>query len=220
MTWRVIEGDGPGGLADLEVGSVGVVMTDPPWPNGGAELFACDPDLEFARLCHHLEVAARRLVVVLGCMSDVRLLRHVPPSLPFERVVWLRYAVPNYCGDRLNGADAAYLFGDFRPNPGRRVLPGEMTTTQAKDRSVRHPTPRRVEHMAWLIDHYTAPGSLVVDPFCGSGTTGVAALRMGRRFLGFDVNPTHVAESSERLALEASHSSGKAAAAGQKGLFE
>jgi DNA modification methylase len=38
--------------------------------------------------------------------------------------------------------------------------------------------------MATLIRKHSRPGDLVVDPFAGSGTTGVAALREGRRFAG------------------------------------
>lgn len=45
----------------------------------------------------------------------------------------------------------------------------------------------------------TKPGSLVVDPFAGSGTTGLAAGRMGRRFLGFDVSPEYTQLANDRL---------------------
>jgi site-specific DNA-methyltransferase (adenine-specific) len=43
------------------------------------------------------------------------------------------------------------------------------------------------------------PGELVVDPFTGSGTTGVACMATGRRFLGADVDPGAVALAIERL---------------------
>lgn len=45
----------------------------------------------------------------------------------------------------------------------------------------------------------SVPG-LVLDPFCGAGTTGVAALRLGRRFLGIDLNPEYVALARDRIA--------------------
>jgi DNA modification methylase len=45
-------------------------------------------------------------------------------------------------------------------------------------------------------------GELVLDPFCGTGTTGVAAVRHGRRFLGYDISPTCVKQSLERIAKE------------------
>jgi DNA modification methylase len=45
----------------------------------------------------------------------------------------------------------------------------------------------------------TKPGDLVFDPFCGAGTAGVAAIALGRRFLGFDVSETYLAVSRRRL---------------------
>lgn len=46
----------------------------------------------------------------------------------------------------------------------------------------------------------SAPGDLVLDPFCGSGTTGVVALRHGRRFLGIDLNPEYAQMARQRIA--------------------
>src|SRR5262245_50152955 len=40
-----------------------------------------------------------------------------------------------------------------------------------------------------IIDNYSIPGSLVADPFLGSATTGIEALRSNRRFWGADINP-------------------------------
>lgn len=45
----------------------------------------------------------------------------------------------------------------------------------------------------------TRPGDLVLDPFIGSGTTGEAALRMGRRFVGVELNPDYIAIAERRI---------------------
>ena len=50
-----------------------------------------------------------------------------------------------------------------------------------------------------LINQSTQPGDLVADPFMGSGSVGVAARKLGRRFIGTDVNPSAVRISSDRL---------------------
>jgi site-specific DNA-methyltransferase (adenine-specific) len=50
-----------------------------------------------------------------------------------------------------------------------------------------------------LISQSTEPGELVVDPFMGSGSVGVAALRQGRRFAGTDLNPEAVNIAASRL---------------------
>jgi DNA modification methylase len=47
------------------------------------------------------------------------------------------------------------------------------------------------------------PGGLVLDPFCGSGTVGVVALNLGRRFVGIELNPEYAAMARERIRSEA-----------------
>lgn len=49
-----------------------------------------------------------------------------------------------------------------------------------------HPTGKPVELMDWLVRTYTSEGQIVLDPFMGSGTTGVAVLKAKRRFLGVE----------------------------------
>ena len=49
-----------------------------------------------------------------------------------------------------------------------------------------HPTQKPVGVMKWCISHIPEPGKTILDPFMGSGTTGVAAVQMGRRFIGIE----------------------------------
>lgn len=49
-----------------------------------------------------------------------------------------------------------------------------------------HPTEKPVPLMAEIIADFTRPGQLICDPFCGSGTTGIAAVKLGRRFVGIE----------------------------------
>jgi site-specific DNA-methyltransferase (adenine-specific) len=59
-------------------------------------------------------------------------------------------------------------------------------------RRVSHPAPFPVELPERLIRLYTYAGDLVLDPFMGSGSTLVAAARLDRRFVGYDLDPTYV----------------------------
>lgn len=52
-----------------------------------------------------------------------------------------------------------------------------------------HPQQKPVDLLRWLVRSYSRPCDLVVDPFSGSGSTGVAALAEGRAFIGFDSSP-------------------------------
>ena len=54
-------------------------------------------------------------------------------------------------------------------------------------------------YVIWnLLQRYTDPGDLVVDPMCGSGTTVEAALRLGRNVVGVDSNPNAVLITKDR----------------------
>lgn len=93
-------------------------------------------------------------------------------------------------------------------------------TEQSRGLSPRyHPTAKPIALMLELVADFTDPGDLILDPFAGSGTTGVAALRLGRRFLGAEKDAGHHATASERLAAEEAGSTLGAARAGQVSLF-
>ena len=65
-----------------------------------------------------------------------------------------------------------------------------------------HPNQKPLALMRELVHNHSNAGDLVVDPFMGSGTTGVAALGMGRNFRGGDVNPDVVDPAKRRLRKE------------------
>ncbi len=56
-----------------------------------------------------------------------------------------------------------------------------------------HPTQKPVDLMRWLVLTYTNPGDEVLDPYAGSGSTGVACALTGRSFVGYELDP-HYAE--------------------------
>jgi len=75
-------------------------------------------------------------------------------------------------------------------------IPSERATR------VGHPAPFPVELPARFIHLYTYRGDLVLDPFAGSGTTAIAALRTGRHYVGYDTDPEYVGRAEERIAEE------------------
>ena len=62
-----------------------------------------------------------------------------------------------------------------------------------------HKNEKPVALMEKCLRVFTSPGELVCDPFAGSGTTGVACLRLGRRFVGWERDPKYHAIAVKRL---------------------
>ena len=87
------------------------------------------------------------------------------------------------------------------PQPRRRrneLLPGDCYGNDRREGNV-HPTVKPVALMRWLLRLITEPGDIVLDPFGGSGTTGVAALAEGRRVIIIERDPAFAAICRARL---------------------
>lgn len=70
-----------------------------------------------------------------------------------------------------------------------------------------HPTEKPVPILAWMVRSYSRPGQTILDPFMGSGSTGVAAIAAGRRFISIEQDRSIFAAARQRL--EGSHGSGQ-----------
>ena len=63
-----------------------------------------------------------------------------------------------------------------------------------------HPTQKPLALLEYLVKTYTNPGEIVVDNCFGSGTTGVACVHTGRRFIGIEIEPCYFEIAKERIA--------------------
>jgi len=63
-----------------------------------------------------------------------------------------------------------------------------------------HPTQKPIPVMEWCILHLTNEGDTILDPFMGSGTTGVACVKLNRNFIGIEINPDYFAIAQKRIA--------------------
>jgi site-specific DNA-methyltransferase (adenine-specific) len=80
---------------------------------------------------------------------------------------------------------------------GKRGVYTQLVNNQ--ERSGLHPTEKPRRLMSEIICDFTNPGELILDCFMGSGTTGVAALREGRRFIGIEKDPEYFELAVKRI---------------------
>lgn len=73
------------------------------------------------------------------------------------------------------------------------------------DKVAGHPTEKPVPLMAEYIRNSSQPGQIVLDPFMGSATTGVAALQLGRRFVGIELDPLFFDMACARIEAVTAH---------------
>ena len=62
-----------------------------------------------------------------------------------------------------------------------------------------HPNPRDVNKMAALVELMSEPGDLILDPFCGSGATGLAAVLLGRNVVGIELGEERALDANRRF---------------------
>jgi site-specific DNA-methyltransferase (adenine-specific) len=70
---------------------------------------------------------------------------------------------------------------------------------QGAENKAPHPTTKPQALMRALVEHYSLPGDTILDCFTGSGSTGIAALALGRKFIGFELDANYHAIACRRL---------------------
>lgn len=176
------------------------VVTDPVWPNCPAGLLpgSENPTALWSDAWRVMPDLVRS-VIVMRHDSDPRFLAAVP--MRYLRAVFLPYVMPAYIGRFLGGDEIAYCFGQPIPSrEGQRVIPGRAQPVQPDGRAANgHPCSRALDHFKFLVRWWSEPDELILDPFMGSGTTGVAAVQMGRRFIGIEIEPKYFDIACERI---------------------
>jgi site-specific DNA-methyltransferase (adenine-specific) len=214
------------GLAQLADGSADHVICDPPfeaeahsqgrrlkpagWRATGQVVEAplpFDPIDEDTRRKVAAEMArvARRWVLIFCQIEASREWTAVCEAvgLRYKRTcIWLKPdGQPQLSGDRpgLGYETIVLLHAEGRTRWNRGGAHGIYNHAKYEGTARMHPTQKPESLMCDLVADFTDPGDLICDPFAGSGTTGVAAIRLGRRFVGWEKDPGYYQAATRRL---------------------
>lgn len=96
--------------------------------------------------------------------------------------------------------ESAFLLAKGYPRRPTTAIPDVIPWAYSGNKL--HPTQKPLAALTPLIKAFSSPSGLVLDPFAGSGSTLVAALRLGRRYLGIELDPAYHAAATNRLFKE------------------
>ena len=230
------------------IGEVDHVVTDPPYTDrtsrnarsapdgvGGQKLsearafitFDGVDSLEAAIASATLRLASR-WVIIFCALEQIGAYEAACGDAWIRATAWLRTnSAPQFTGDRPGqaheGICIAHRPGRKRWNRGGHSWApvGETINgiRNAERGQLDHPTPKPLWIMLDAVAAFTDPGETILDPFAGSGTTGVACLRLGRRFIGIERDPKYFRLACDRLRAEEQGSTLQAQRAGQMPLL-
>lgn len=209
MTAQILHGDCLDVMRTLEKNSVDAVITDPPYGvNYVNKRHDIKPHKQFAKAIDNDDTQDVGQRVIDYCRSvGVPVCAFAHHRHPWrgdwrQHLVWDKGPCVGGGGDRATCWKFTWEliqvagFGALNGKRESAVLKHYVSQADYKY----HPTQKPLSLMRYLIEKLTRPGDLVFDPFCGSGSTGVACVELDRRFIGVELNPEYAAIARQRIA--------------------
>lgn len=208
--WCVVTGDCLEILPTMPAGCIDAVVTDPPYGVNAVQRGAC---FGTSNAC---SVNAYRPIVgddrpfdpspLLSLAPCVVLFgaNHFAERLP-SRARWLVWDKRDgIASNPLADCELAWT-SDSRPARLYHHRWMGMVRDSEPERRV-HPSQKPWRLMQWVLDVMDIkPDTLVVDPYCGSGSTGIAAVKAGCRFIGIEIDPEYAEIARRRIAEADTH---------------
>lgn len=142
--------------------------------------------------------------------------------------IWQKQAVASITavnGGMAKGWEYVFMFGqddkstfEYNNFPPNKYVPNIQTWYKQESFREHHATFTK-EMCLYFCDYFSKPNDLILDPFCGSGTTCVAAKMLGRRYIGIEISEDYCKISRARLEAVDTGVPVKEQRAGQKPLF-
>jgi 16S rRNA G966 N2-methylase RsmD len=186
------------GTALADVQAVDLVFTDPPYPREHLPVWT---DLG-VWAAGALKPGAL-LVAYSGQYHLPEVMQRLGAHLTYQWLGWIATTGPQVAVHQrpiMSGGKPLLIFSNGslqEPFRSRRIF--DVATSTSRTREL-HTWEQNEAPAAYYIDALTRRGELVVDPFVGSGTFALVAKRLGRRFVGCDIDPQAVSTAQERLA--------------------
>jgi len=186
-------------MRSLPSGSVSAIITDPPY--GMNKDFENDTPEQADALFEAVCVEAKRICTgnFLAFWSAQRMDK-IAQFKPKRVLIWNKtFAIytPHNVGYRYE--PIFWMFGETAYNKIGDIIEGYPILFKSQHENESHPTQKPLEVMKKIIENFTLPDDIVFDPFTGSGSTGVAALQLGRRFIGCELKAEYHAIAEKRL---------------------
>lgn len=190
---------------DVEPGTVDLVLTDPPYTSRAVRDGLWDDLGDFAA---RVLRPGGYLAAISGQMYLPQILAALGAHLDYHWTVAICHDTGTgtaYIRPRqvLNAWKPVVIFrarteDHTDPAPASSPL-ADVVSGPGRAKTHAHPWEQPVAEAEHLIAALSNPDDIVVDPFIGSGTTAVAAVRLGRDYVGCDINAAHVATSRQRV---------------------
>lgn len=190
------------GLKALPDKSIDLILTDPPYgkkADRGTNGFGAAKNRRYAggwdgmipppELFKEMFRVARNLIIFGGNYFGHLL----PPSN-----CWIFWDKKGDVAFQNPFADGELIYTTFKKPVKRIIFKQQGFITDSKDKRY-HPTQKPTELVQMLIEQFSEPGQLICDPFLGSGTTAVAAVKADRHYIGWEIDPGYFQICCDRL---------------------
>lgn len=171
------------------LGKVDAVVTDPPY--GVGLEYASHDDTE---LVEWLSLA-RSVAPVVAFSPGVANFTQFPK--PDWTLAWWK---PNSMGRVCVGFNTWEPVLVYGKASGKKTHDSFVVAVAPQSDTGDHPCPKPLGWAERVIERVAGDGSTILDPFMGSGTTGVAALKLGRKFIGIEIEPRYFDIACKRIA--------------------
>lgn len=137
---------------------------------------------------------------------DLAWMEHAPETVaafcPIQGVWEMCLRLKTPCVLKYRKSNPAPYGADCEPVVCSQPISGPWEKTAYNGDNDLHPCQKPVPLMTWLIRELTTEGQTVLDPFMGSGSTGIAAVRLRRNFIGIERDAAHYKTACDRITHE------------------